>query len=42
MKVVKIQIFENNRRVEKAVYYGLTIKECLEKMYKEMNIKGVV
>lgn len=42
MKVVKIQIFENNRRVEKAVYHGLTIKECLEKMSKEMNIKGVV
>lgn len=42
MKTIKLQIFANNRRIEKAVYHGATVRECIEKLYKEMTQKGSV
>ena len=42
MKTIKLQIFENNRRVEKAVYHGANVRECIDKLNKEMAKKGCV
>lgn len=42
MITIKLQIFDNKRRVEKAVYHGATVRECIEKFYKEMTQKGSV
>lgn len=41
MKVLKVQIYENNRRIDKANYHGATVKECIEKMNREHKNRGV-
>ena len=30
MKTLKIQIFENGKRIDKAVYHGYTLAECIK------------
>ena len=32
MKTLKIQIFENGKRIDKAVYHGYTLAECIKKL----------
>lgn len=39
-KIMKIQIFENGKRVEKAKYHGKSVDECIEKLKKENEHRG--
>ena len=41
MKTLKIQIFENGRRIDKAVYHGYTLAECIKKLQYDSIKKGV-
>lgn len=41
MKTLKIQIFENGRRIDKAVYQGHTLVECIKKLQYDYMKKGV-
>ncbi len=41
MKTLKVQIFENGRRIDKAVYHGYTIAECIKKLQHDYTKKGV-
>lgn len=41
MKTLKIQIFENGKRIDKAVYHGYTIAECIKKLQYDYMKKGV-
>lgn len=41
MKTLKVQIFENGKRIDKAIYHGYTLTECIKKLMHDYMKKGV-
>lgn len=41
MMTLKVQIFENGKRIDKAIYRGYTLAECIKKLQYDYTKKGV-
>lgn len=40
--ILKIQIFEQSKRVDKVIIRGTTWQECIEKLMEKLKNKGCV